>query len=154
DDVLIIGQHQGLSQLLTARSTAFRCPVADLDGTHLLHIDDCHAFDRIRNMPTRTRHGGLDVLAELQYHATGALVDDIESGSEPDQGNEADDRQHRRAAEITRRRLTTTTSVTGFAENSIELATKIAQDFVQIWRATIIAITPTGIVCHTLLQKH
>ena len=67
DDILVLRQHG--SPLLHA-------PVAG-------HVDHFDTFDRIRDVPSRSRHSGTVVLAKAEHNASLAGLDDIEAGQQP-----------------------------------------------------------------------
>jgi len=79
DDVLVLGQHRRFFGVAIRRRVA----IADLDGSHLLEVDDVDGFDREGQVPARAGLCRLGVLAEAGHDTAAAFVDDVETAREP-----------------------------------------------------------------------
>jgi len=159
DDVLIVRQHQRFPQHLALDVAA----VADFNGAHLIDVDDFTRLDRPRQMPARTRLGGLDILAETQHHAPLAGIDDVKPACHPDQRQHANQQTDQIAAArqaFGRETPSAATAATGvlLAEQTIEALVDAAPDLIEVRRpagfVAVAVVAPLGIVpCHSDLFR-
>jgi hypothetical protein len=146
DDVLVLGQHHRFLGVAVRRGVA----IADLDGAHLLEIDDVDRFDREGQVPARPGLRGLRVLAEAGHDAAPAFVDDIEAAREPDEEHERDDEAGAADGEAAPRGTAAGVAAVTAPEQVAHAAIDVAPDLVEVGRTAAIvavpALAPLGIV--------
>jgi hypothetical protein len=146
DDVLVVGQHQRFFQHLALDVVA----VTDFNGAHLIDVDHLARLDRPRQMPARSRLGGLGIFAEAQHHAALAGVDNVKPARHPHQHQHTDQQADQVSAARQTARRQAITAAPFAAEQAVEALVDPTPYLIQVRRPTgfvaVIFVAPLRVV--------